>query len=60
MPQAIRNAKAISFENNIYVFGGISKKLGTTKLVQVFNPETNKWISKNPLPFEGNSLSLEF
>ncbi|AUM65727.1 galactose oxidase [Brevibacillus laterosporus] len=58
MPQAIRAAKAISFENNIYVFGGLSEKLGTTKLVQVFNPETNTWISKNPLPFEGNSLSF--
>ncbi|MED1669440.1 Kelch repeat-containing protein [Brevibacillus laterosporus] len=58
MPEALRLAKSVSFEDNIYVFGGDSEKSGTSKSVYVFNPETNKWISKNSLPFEGNLLSF--
>ncbi|ATO49855.1 galactose oxidase [Brevibacillus laterosporus] len=53
MPQALKNVKSVSLENNIYVFGN-------TTTVYVFNPETNNWITKNPLPFKSDPIYFNF
>ncbi|QIC07677.1 galactose oxidase [Brevibacillus sp. 7WMA2] len=53
MPTSLRMIKAVSLDNTIYTFGGIHKGDEQTDLVYSFNPETNSWISKNPMPFKG-------
>ncbi|MDN9011205.1 Kelch repeat-containing protein [Brevibacillus laterosporus] len=54
MPSPLRFPKAISLDNTIYTFGGFEKR-DPTDLVYLFNPETNSWITKKPMPFKGSA-----
>nr|WP_278430464.1 galactose oxidase [Brevibacillus laterosporus] len=58
MPKSLRWVNAVSLDNTIYTFGGIESGNERTDLVYSFNPETNSWVSKNPMPFKGTTVSF--
>ncbi|MDF9412935.1 galactose oxidase [Brevibacillus laterosporus] len=56
MPTPLRYIKGVSLDNNIYIFGGQDQNFNYNNLVYSFNPKTNSWITKNPMPFKGTSV----
>ncbi|MCR8979456.1 Kelch repeat-containing protein [Brevibacillus laterosporus] len=56
MPTPLRYIKGVSLDNNIYIFGGQDQDFKHNNLVYSFNPKTNSWITRKPMPFKGDSV----
>lgn len=57
MPEAGGALTSVSYQNKIYVFGGLNNNIRSMKTVQVYDPAANSWLLKKPMPYAINSSS---
>jgi serine/threonine protein kinase len=58
IPTARSNAEAAGIDGKLYVFGGCGRnsegnhdcRVGTTNVLEVYDPQTNTWTTKAPMP----------
>ena len=53
LPTPLRYVDSVSLDNNIYIIGGTDRNNDYNNSVYSFNTETNSWITRKPMPFEG-------
>jgi N-acetylneuraminic acid mutarotase len=57
MPAPVSSAASAVHDGKIYVFGGVSGAPGVLDLTQQYDPATNQWTGKAPMPVASHNLA---